>query len=513
MKPVTKQIGGLFLLVTLVSLGCRLTSPTPEFLSGTPTAAARAAIATAIASTRQANPVTAEAILLTPDTSGTEAAVDATPQPTQTSAPAGPWLVYPAPGKDELHAYDVSHDETAVISLPEPIYGQDLAAGRSPDGRVLIVRAGSAQNTDELALYQVDITSAQITKISPLLSLSLQRKIVNQDSERALQTLEAVTRPEGIAWSPDGRFLAFTAALDNESSDLYVFDTLNQRIERVNGLFTHNTSPFWSPDSNWLISQEIAYQTQSASWRVENVLKLRVPGYDDQNTLYLPEVDSQEEIFLGWANAKNFISYSLTALGPSNLRETHIESRQSTIIFPGQFTQVAFDADSTSLAFILSEEDAAQSGLTSGIYLLQPGTTDYELFRAGGWHQVFWEVGGMFIAAGSQGVLAFSSDGEEMFLPGEGGACHSPVGSWMVAWGDGSLSNGGVRLYQLPSSRPLQELSESNIRACLWQADSKGFFLFGEGALYRFTFPGLNQEEIVGGFGEEEDVELIWMLP
>lgn len=512
-KTLAKQLVGILILVMLVGLACRLTSPTPEFLSGTPTAAARAAIATAIASTRQANPVTAEAILLTPIISGTTPPLQATPEPEETSNVSGPWLVYPAPGGGELHAYDISQDDTVEISLAEPIINADLVAGQSPDGSLLVIRAGSVENVDELALYQIDFTSSQVTKISPLLSLSLQRKIVNQESERALQTLEAVTRSDGIAWSPDGRFLAFTAALDNESSDLYVFDTLNQRIERVNGLFTHNASPFWSTDSNWLISQEIAYQAQNGSWRVENVLKLRVPGYDDQNTLYLPELVSMEEVFLGWANSKNFISYSLTASGPSSLRETHIESLQSTLIFPGEFSQAAFDLDSASLAFVLSEADAAQAGLTAGVYSLQPGTTEYRLFRAGSWYQVIWQGGGSFMATGSQGVLIFSSDGEEMFLPGEGGACFSPGGNWLIAWGDGEQSNAGVRLYQTPSSRPLQTLSSGNMQTCLWQADSKGFFLFGEGAIYRFVFPGLNQEVIATGFADQAEIELIWIAP
>ena len=510
-KPKTKRFGGLLILVVLVGLACRLTSPTPDSWSGTSTSDDIESIATAIANTRLANPSTAEVILITPLAPGTETPVETTPQAVKTSTPAGPWLVYSAPGGDELHAYDISLDDTDVINLPEPILSTDLVAGRAPDGGMLIIRAGSVQNVDELALYQIDVTSAQVTKISPLLSLSLQRNIVNQESQRALQTLEAVTRPDGIAWSPNGRFLAFTAALDNDSSDLYVFDTLNQRIERVNGLFTHNTSPFWSPDSNWLISQEIAFQSQSESWRVENVLKLHVPGYDDQNTLYLPEPESKEEVFLGWVNSKNFISYSLTASGPSSLRETHIESLQSTIIFPGQFTQAAFDFDSSSLAFILDEAHAALSGLTAGVYLLQSGTTDYNLFRAGGWHQLTWEAGGSFIAASSQGVLAFSSDGEEMFLPGEGGACFSPGGNWLVAWGDGELTNAGVRLYQPPSSRPLQILTDTLTNTCLWQADSKGFFLFGEGSLYRFIFPGLEQQLIENGFSDQKELELIWL--
>jgi Tol biopolymer transport system component len=76
-----------------------------------------------------------------------------------------------------------------------------------------------------------------------LLSLPLQRQVVNQEGTRAADALEVVTRPDGLAWSPDGRFLAFNAALNNDNSDLYVLDTLNDRIDRANRFLSQNTSP------------------------------------------------------------------------------------------------------------------------------------------------------------------------------------------------------------------------------------------------------------------------------
>ena len=113
---------------------------------------------------------------------------------------------------------------TLEISLPEPIIVSDLVNGLSPDGHTLIVRAGSPLNTDEFALYRIDLPSTTVTKLTPLLSLTVQRKIVNQEGTRAFDTLRAVSREDGLAWSPDGTYLAFTAALNVTSSDLYLWN-------------------------------------------------------------------------------------------------------------------------------------------------------------------------------------------------------------------------------------------------------------------------------------------------
>ncbi|MFN2304795.1 MAG: hypothetical protein ACK2TV_13780, partial [Anaerolineales bacterium] len=356
------------MIITLIISGitCQVISPTPASWSGTPTAKIIAATNTSFARTQQA--AAEDNAVMTPTTVPTQPIIP-TPRPTVTAD--GPWLVYPAPGGDGVQAYDVEAETILEITLPEPIYTADLQAGLSPSGKRLIIRAGSPLNTDELALYEINLPSTEVTKLTPLLSLTLQRRIVNQIGTLANQTFDVVTRPDGLAWSPNGRFLAFTAALDNDSSDLYVFDTLNDRIERLNGVYSQNTSPFWSPGSNWLVSQELGNLANTEGLRSEVVSGLRVPGYDDQNSLYSPPLGSLNEVFVGWINASNFISYSLTDEGPHLLRQVNVDKPSEKVIFEGFFDGVAFDPYSGSLAFYLNNENALVAGLVDGLYLLE----------------------------------------------------------------------------------------------------------------------------------------------
>ncbi len=496
-------------LLLTSSLACQLTSPRPASWSGTPTAAARA---TEIAITQAAIAGAAE-FVFTPTVP--TPIQESTPTPTTTPTPvtegSGPWLVYPAP-EGGLHAYDLSTEHILTIRLPEPLIPADLVSGRSPDGRTLVIRAGSELNTDELALYQVDLPSFEVTKITPLLSLPVQRMIAADQNARGLDTLAVVTRPDGLAWSPDGRFLAFNAALHNETSDLYVLDTLNARIDRLNGLFTQNASPFWSPGSDWLISQELSHDQQALGWRTELVTGLRVPSFDSQNTLYLPPARSRAEVFVGWLNPTTFVSYSLTDEGPQTLRQLNLDGdAQENLIFAGAFQQVAYDPASGVLAYAIDYASAIPQGLTGGIYRVLPDSPVHSLQSVGNWSRLTYDPGGMFLASGAQGVTLFTPEGDSVLLPGEGEARLSPNGNWLVGYGDGEQSSPGARLYQSGSSNPLQSVVESPVDALFWQPDSSGFFLLSEGALFHLVFPGLRPSEITSGLLPGADLPLIWV--
>lgn len=478
-------------------MACQLTSPRPASWAGTSTADVRN---TEIALTRDAIAGTAPFVFTPTAPSNTPVA---TSTATITSTPRenahGPWLVFPDPEGEGLNAYDINTHKIHRISLPEPIITTDLTRGLAPDGSKLIIRAGLAENTDELALYQINLPSFEVSKLTPLLSITVQRKIVHNQGDRALETLMTVTRSDGLAWSSDSRYLAFSAALDQESSDLYVADTLNNRIDRVNGLYSQNASPVWSPGGEWLISQEFEYEHQLETWHSVLVSGLRFPSYDSQNTLYLPPIDSFEEVIIGWINPHTFLSYSYTESGPRLLRQVSADEVKESIIFENAFQQAAYDPGTGVTAFSISFSNAIAQGLSGGIYRRELDSPVLVLQAAGDWTHLIWDTGGRFVASGTQGALFFTPQGESILLPGEGNARLAPNGSWVIAWGDGENSRAGARLFQSHSSNPLQTLIDQPVESLTWQPDSKGFLIVSEGSLYHFTFPGLKPEEIITG--------------
>lgn len=506
MKPKKPLLIGLLLLLMLVSLACRLTTAAPASWSGTPTAEARQATNDAINATQQAALGGNEA-LLTP--TATQVVLTATPRPTVVVD--GPWLVYSSPEPGLIYAYDVDAGVTLEISLPHPIITSDLVNGISPDGHTLVVRAGSPLNTDEFALYQIDLPSGTVTKLTPLLNLVVQRKIVNQEGTRAFDTLRAVSREDGLAWSPDGTYLAFTAALEVTSSDLYLWNATTGSIERLNGLYSHSASPYWSPGGNWLISQELGEYSEATGWRSEVVTGLRVPGFNDQNSLYLPAAGSQGEVFIGWLNAQTMMSYSQTADGPLELRQVNVDTLQKSVLLAGSFSLAALDPNSASYAFVLNESQAQEKSLLSGVYFVPETSGVKSLQMVGDWSGLFAEPNGIFIASGPKGLIGFSANGSSFSLSDEQMASISPSGNWMVAWGTEEGGKAGARLYQSSSGTILQNLTDLPVRDVVWQPDSMAFYLTTEDSIYRVAFPELSLKLVAEGFDLEELPVLTWV--
>jgi hypothetical protein len=280
----------------------------------------------------------------------------------------------------------------------------------------------------------------------------------------------------------------------------------------MNGLSTHNASPFWGLTNNRLISQELGRLSDGVGWRAENVTGVNVPEFNNQNTYYLPIPESQGEIFVGWLNTQTFVSYSLTADGPKTLRRVNVENFDMSVIEAGSFDAVAIDPVSHTIAMTLSNENATPKGKVEGVYLLRPEATDFQIQRGGIWSELFWDSGGIFIASGPQGLFAVSPDGESMLLDQEKTADLSPSGNWLIAWGDGLNSQVGARLYQLPSIYSLQTLTESSVQSVLWQPDSKAFFIQSESSLFYLSFPGLSFQEIDSGFVDDEPLILTLIL-
>jgi WD40 repeat protein len=83
--------------------------------------------------------------------------------------------------------------------------------------------------------------------------------VVYDVGDKTLTQLTTASRPEGgtgaawknLAWSPNGRYLAFTSGAPGPSYDIYLFDTATHGVSRLteNG---GSYNPVWSPDGTLL---------------------------------------------------------------------------------------------------------------------------------------------------------------------------------------------------------------------------------------------------------------------
>jgi len=164
-----------------------------------------------------------------------------------------------------------------VIKLPKAI-NDSYAHGTlpapdirfvSPDGHWLAFYTGSAgkngqmpaQGTADLTLNLLDLETGETQVITPLLSKDYPNnfaeaaKNLNNPDRTAESLYDAFTYGimKTLAWSPDGKYLAFAGQMDGFSSDLYVYEVGTKSIRRLSSGDQELQWINWSPDGKWIV--------------------------------------------------------------------------------------------------------------------------------------------------------------------------------------------------------------------------------------------------------------------
>jgi hypothetical protein len=494
--------------LVLVTLACSLSAPTPAAWSGTPTAEVRNATSTAFAATHAAELTSMPTL---PPTK-TPTPVGMTPTASTNITSGGPWLIFPAHDGANLLAYDLALGTLTGLDLPPLANLNDLKDGLSGDGKVLLLRAGSIENLNELALYKVTDPNEPIGKVTPLLSIYLQRQIINQVGKRPARAMNAVLEDGGIAWSPKNNQVVFAAALDADSGDLYLLDLVKDKLERLTAKYAQDLSPIWSPGGGWIVFEEAETQLENGDWHFTAVSAFRIPRFDETRFLYLPPSASIGEVFLGWTNAISFLSYTCTEKSCQNLRQVDLETISVKSVYYEHFSEANYAAKSHAIALVLDQKAASMDGKSAGVYFSAYEGAPFTQIMAGDFTNLSWsEAGGMFLVTGKMGVMGIKPERTSITLQNEAGAAFSPNGAWLVGWNDDSL-NPGIRLYSA-NGNYLQTISTDGVRYVTWQADSKGLVMVTDSGIYLVTFPGLQPTLITEDIFLGDGFEMVWLNP
>lgn len=436
----------------LAELACVLTAP----LAPTPTTA----------SLRPTSTASPQPIVLPTE------AIPATPEPVGGISQVGPWLVYPSADGTSLHIYDQTNGHQTRVTTGKLLHPDELPLGVSPAGGWLAFR------TSDLRLQILHLPDGRLQMITPLVSPELQ-KIAQNSGEAQPEALSIILQAGGLAWSPDGRWLAFLAAVDGPSSDLYIYDTQTKAIRRLTSGMNQAATPFWAPDGLWVLVQEMERRPGSLAWRV-NAVWAAAMDHNEVRKIYTPPLESNGEVFLGWSGEENLVCYSLVDGQGSDLRLAPLSARWMQHEVSGPFSRAALNPRMGDVALIQPD----------GLHLYQPGSAPSQQVRVGAWSRLMWSpVDGRFQAGGAAGVLLFDSMQNTLLLANDSEAAASPDGQWLLGWGEASDGGQpGLRLYS-PGGQELQRITADPVQVALWQPDAKGFFFQSHGGLYHASFP------------------------
>ena len=483
----------------VVSVACRFSSPTPVAWSGTSTAKVLGLTQTAAAPSATATPP--------PIPTETPPVPETTPR-TDAAIPAdGPWLIFPNENNTMLYALDRDTGELATLNLPPLVELGDLAVGIAPDSSSLVLRAGNLDTLENLGLYRVQNPVDPPELVSPLLADFVIKSIGERNDPQASFALQAVLQPNALAWKPNSQSVVFPAAIEGVAANLRAYQPASGKVTRLSVRYQQNFSPLWNPSGQTLLFQEVDTLNNPSAWKPYLVTSLNLGNPGNLYYLYKPPANSQAEVFVGWINNAQAVSYTLTEEGNRFVRVLNAASGGSPrVIYSGFFDEIAVDPDDGVIALAVGVDAARQNGVSPGIYLSNSALNAFGLVSVGTFsHLSYSQTEGSFFASGEIGLVSFSTNGLEFSLAGEAQASASPDGAWLVTWG-----GQGARL-RTPDGTLLQEITSSSVSALVWQRDGKGFYLLLEDGLYHYTFPLLQGVLVCEDVSRTDETWFAWL--
>ncbi len=410
--------------------------------------------------------------------------------------PNGPWLVYV---KNRSAVMVVNADGTGLQQVPIRAWG---VVGSIVNGLV----AGSAEISTTTPARSVFLLSM------PDLALKLIPLVTYPDipdDEDYQKLLDEAFSAGGPVWSPDGRLLAFAAAIDGPSADLYVYNPSSNTLRRLTDGVNQAADPEWSPDSRWIVHREVngwgAGCHDSGLWAA---------AADGSGVKWLFEGECV--IILGWVDSDTFVSYQQTG-AISKLRITDLKSGESTWLFEHELSDRPFFNPWTR-EILFSPVDPV-TWLMMGTYiarppLYQPAPFSSEKISAG--FDPVWLRGMGLITTGYRSqtcdVVAVTTEGKTTCLEDFGNPLTSPDHEYITTRNKNDL----LRLHK-SDGELIREIAQ-NSRLLSWQPDSKGLVYQTSGgkgsaqdSLYYIALPdGEPQKLITINSGAVSDYHFIW---
>jgi hypothetical protein len=176
---------------------------------------------------------------------------------------AGPWMAFSSQASNYQYRVTVfNSDGTGTWQTPFNMVIQPNAGSPAIEGSPASPYLAGVSRKSPLSCCSADAaleiirlpekTIREIPLISnPTIPTFDYSRFVNIPSTQ--EYIYFINRSIGFAWSPNGRYLAFTAAIDGPTTDLYIYDTLVDQIRRLTDGLDMAIHPEWSQDSKWII--------------------------------------------------------------------------------------------------------------------------------------------------------------------------------------------------------------------------------------------------------------------
>ena len=222
-----------------------------------------------------------------------------------------------------------------VLDAPQP-----YRHGLSPDKKYFAYITGEYAPT----LVVLDMQTNSIILETPLSGPNSQIKPDMNAGDPGQSVLLAMQFYGSLAWSPDSSRLAFVAAMDNFSTDLYLFNPTDLSVTRLTDEASNAAHINWSPDGYF-----IQYVTVNNFGTGAGMDMDAVWVYDTGQGVpkMLEQSISSGEDFLAWIDNKSFYMNSWSAACANyNLRTVDAVTGNQEVILESCFSGAAYEPES-----------------------------------------------------------------------------------------------------------------------------------------------------------------------
>ncbi len=328
-------------------------------------------------------------------------------------------------------------------------------------------------NGQSLTLQVFNLSDGQPQKEIPLLASSA----LSDEKRAAFRQALLSSDPPAVSWSPDGRQMAFLAAIDHPGLDLYLFDTSDLSISLLSEGTPDVFQPGWSPDGQWIVYDETDGLNTIGLWAISAVRAVRANASE---TRLLYEPASYAEPRLGWSSAESYIVHSVRDRGPVDLRDVSL-SGESRLIFAGAFNHPVYDAGDSLAAFLITDSFTDPALQPPGIYagsVSRPA----KILAPGPWDSLIWDAAAksFFGIKNQSSAFSISPSGETIAYVEENSLPSVSNQGDVLAFAGGEESGKpGLRLYS-NTGNLLSEVTQKAVEDIYGLPD--GSLVYREGA-------------------------------
>ena len=166
----------------------------------------------------------------------------------------------------------------------------------------------------------------------------------NAEGMRVEQVFAAAGVWNTLVWSHDGSMLAFNAAIDGPSADLYVYHTSDGSVVQLTDGLSQSVNPVFSPDDRYILQGAVESLHWGYSGAGYDYLNIWAVRSDDGGVhkLYDKEFYGYEHV-LGWRTDYEYVAVSEDLwCSFSDLRVVDFHTGDSRTVFRGSHNQSAF---------------------------------------------------------------------------------------------------------------------------------------------------------------------------